>query len=93
MRSIKLTEILGKKVDDDDILEVLAPQIALPPAIRKRMLLSYAEYRLKKGSNAISALGLKPPWPDTFSALYGGRTQVSGLSWIDTIATTTQYGY
>lgn len=31
MRSIKLADILGKKVDDDDILKLLAPQISLPP--------------------------------------------------------------
>ena len=47
MRSIKLADILGKKVDDDDILKALAPQISLPPAIRGKILLSYAEYRLK----------------------------------------------
>lgn len=93
MRSIKLADILGKKVDDDDILKALAPQISLPPAIRGKILLSYTEYRLKKGSNSIPALGLNAPWPDKFSALYTGRSQVSGLSWIDTIANTTLYGY
>lgn len=93
MRSIKLRDIVGASVLDADILRALAPDIGLPTGILNKMLLSYLSYRAKRGSNALPALGIGAPWPDTFSALYQSRTQANGLDWIDKIASTTRYGY
>jgi hypothetical protein len=93
MRSIKLREILSSEVDDEAILTGLTASIALPAPTRRQILKSYVQYEALRGSNAITPLGLGVPWPDTFSELYSGRTQKSGLHWIDEIATTTRYGY
>lgn len=93
MRSIALEDIVGGTIDDDAILVALAPALGLHHATRKRILSAYAEYRNTKGSSTTSQLGLSVPWPDKLSELYEGRAKKYGLEWIETIATTTKYGY
>lgn len=93
MRSIALKDIVGRTIDDAAILVALAPALNLHYVTRNRVLSAYAEYRKTKGSSTTAQLVLSAPWSEKFSDLYEGRAKKYGLEWIETIATTTVYGY
>lgn len=93
MRSINLSDIVGIKVNDEEILIALGAGISLPVAINEEMIASYSFYRKKKGSNLIPVLDLQSSWSKTFMGLYKGRSKKNGLDWIGKIANTTRYGY
>lgn len=93
MRAIKLRDLVNRTIDDDAILVALAPSVRLHNSTLRRVLSAYAEYRKTKGSSTTSQLSLSYPWPDKFSDLYEGRAIKYDLKWIETIATSTKYGY
>jgi 5-methylcytosine-specific restriction endonuclease McrA len=93
LRAIKLSEIVAGPVNDAVILQGVSAELGLTLQGQKTILRAYTAYRKRKGTNAIQPLKLKAPLPDDLSKLYSGRTIKHGLDWIDSIATTTKYGY
>lgn len=93
MRPASIKEILGFTVDDALILNNLQISVPFTTKMATQVGLAYQEYKKTKGSTVMPSLGLKTPWPDTFSSLYSGRAIKHSLDWIEEIASTTQYGY